>query len=68
MQSSNTEVFLHLLHFKSQLKSMVYLDISTGNHRRIVCTTDLDVKYGQEYCEALFGLHAFLAVTPSALL
>ena len=59
IRSIDTDVFILLLHFSSEVNKKVYFDTGTGNHRRLICMSDLAASYGKDYCEALLGIHAF---------
>ncbi|KAL8571804.1 hypothetical protein ACOMHN_053962 [Nucella lapillus] len=59
IRSIDTDVFVLLLHFSSQFNKKVYMDTGTGNHRRMICMSDLAASYDKDFCEALLGIHAF---------
>jgi hypothetical protein len=59
VRSSVTDVFLLLMHFTFGIPTKLFMDAGVGNHRRMIPVSDLAAVHGQQFCEALLGLHAF---------
>ena len=61
VRSSDTDVFILLLHYATHLEATLWMDtgVSSRNTRRVINISDLAHKLTPTICSALPGIHAF---------
>ena len=59
VRSSDTDVFILLLHYTQELQQDVLFDTGVSNKRRLVRISSVIEEVGKEMCSALPALHAF---------
>ena len=59
IRSPDSDVFFVLLHHAGKLDVNILFDTGTGNKKRLINITQMAHGYGQQFCTALLGLHAF---------
>ena len=59
VRSPDTDVFVLLLVYASDIHSRVLFDTGTGTARRLLAVTDMATQLGEEVVKALPGFHAF---------
>ena len=59
VRSPDTDVFLLLLSFSSELDAEIYMDTGVGNNKRILNINVIANDFTLKICNALLGLHAF---------
>jgi len=60
VRSHNTDVFVLLLHFSSNIGLQILFDTGVGNKRRILSVNNIVVPaISSDVCRALSGFHAF---------
>lgn len=59
VRTPDTDVFFLLLCHAHDFTIIIYLDIGTGKHRKLVNITELANDLGEEWCSTLLGFHVF---------
>ena len=59
VRSPDTDVFILLLAYTSEIHSRVLFDTGTGTARRLLAVTDIATELGEDVVKALPGFHAF---------
>ena len=59
VRCSDADVFFILLKYASSFEITIYLDMWTKNNRKMINVSEVASDLGEEYCDALLGMHAF---------
>lgn len=59
VRSPDTDVFMLLLRFASQVTMPLCMDTGTGDKRRLINVKSIAQELGPSWCSALLGLHAY---------
>ena len=59
IRSPDTDVFILLLHHRTELSTSVIFDAGSGNNRKLIDVGEMYDQLGSRLCKALIGLHAF---------
>jgi len=66
VRSPDTDVFVLLLAYASDIRNQVFFDTGTGTTRRLLAVTDIAAQLGENVVNALPGFHAFTGCDTSS--